>query len=202
MKLYAERPVRACLQLLSDLLALSWAVLWITTALSLREVITGLDRPGELIASSGEGVSEHMATAAEAAERVPLAGEALAAPFTSVGGAGESLASAGTSLQESVAALALYLPLVTAVIPLALLAATWLPARARWVRQAATVRSIRTMSPQARSRLLALRALTAVSPSRLTDAHEDPVGAWHADDPEATRVLAAMELNRLGLRSV
>ncbi|RKS05125.1 hypothetical protein DFP74_0716 [Nocardiopsis sp. Huas11] len=201
MKLYAERPVRACLQLLSDLLALAWAVLWISTALSLREAVSRLDRPGELLASAGAGVSEHMATAAEAAERVPLAGDALAAPFASVGGAGESLTSAGTSFQASVADLALYLPLVTAVIPLALLAATWLPARVRWMRQATAVRSMRAMSPEAGSRLLALRALTSVSPTRLMGVHEDPVGAWHADDPEATRVLAALELRRLGLRS-
>jgi hypothetical protein len=201
VKLYAERPLRACLQLVSDLLALSWAVLWITTALSLREAITALDRPGELIAGAGAGVSEHMATAAEAAGRIPLAGEALATPFTSVGGAGESLSSAGTSFQESVAELALYLPLTTAVIPLALLAATWLPLRARWVRQASAVRSMRAMDPEARSRLLALRALTAVSPSRLVAAHEDPAGAWHAGDPEADRTLAALELRRLGLRS-
>jgi hypothetical protein len=60
---------------------------------------------------------------------------------------------------------------------------------------------MRAMDPEARSRLLALRALTAVSPSRLVAAHEDPAGAWHAGDPEAARTLAALELRRLGLRS-
>ncbi|NYH51512.1 MULTISPECIES: hypothetical protein [Nocardiopsis] len=200
MKPYADAPVRMFLQIAADLLALAWVYLWIRAALSLREIIMGLNRPGELMVSTGEGFSEHMDNAAEQALKVPLAGDALATPFTSMSGTGESLSAAGASFQESVASLGLTLPLLTAALPLLLLAATWLPARARWIRQAGSVRRLRGLTPEARSRLLALRALASVSPSRLAGVHEDPAGAWHADDRKAVRALASLELRRLGLR--
>ncbi|WP_150238790.1 hypothetical protein [Nocardiopsis quinghaiensis] len=200
MKLYADNPVRMFLQIAADLLALAWVYLWIRAALSLRETVLALNRPGELMASTGEGFTEHMDSAAEQALKVPLAGEALSTPFTNMSGTGESLSAAGASLQESVASLALALPLLTAALPLLLLAATWLPARARWVRQAASTRRLRGLTPEARSRLLALRALSSVSPSRLAGAHEDPAGAWRSDDREAVHALASLELRRLGLR--
>ncbi|WP_159945157.1 MULTISPECIES: hypothetical protein [unclassified Nocardiopsis] len=200
MKLYADRPLRALLQLTSDLIAVAWVYLWVRAALWLRETILALNRPGELLASTGRGLTEHMDNAAEQARRVPLAGEALSTPFTSMSGSGESLTAAGDSFQESVASLALTLPLLTVLVPVLLVAATWLPLRARWVRQAGAVRRTRGLTPEARSRLLALRALTSVPPARLARVHEDPVGAWHTDDSRAVAALATLELRRLGLR--
>ncbi|MFD6951505.1 hypothetical protein A6A08_12200 [Nocardiopsis sp. TSRI0078] len=202
MKPYADTPVRMSLQIAADLLALAWVYLWVGAALSLREVLMALERPGELMVSTGEGFSEHMDSAAGQALKVPLAGDALATPFTSMSGTGETLSAAGASFQESVASLGLTLPLLTAALPLLLLAATWLPARVRWMRQAGSVRRMRGLAPEARSRLLALRALSSVSPSRLADVHEDPAGAWHSGDREAVRELASLELRRLGLRGL
>ena len=202
MKLYAQHPVRALVQITSDVLALVWIYVWVRAALALREAVLTLDRPGELLESTGQGFSEHMTSAAEQALRVPLAGEALATPFSSMSETGESLTSAGDSFRESVASLALTLPLLTASLPLLLVAATWLPARARWVRQANATRRLRALAPQARSRLLALRALSSVAPSKLVGVHEDPAGAWHADDRAAVDALADLELRRLGLRAL
>lgn len=201
MKLYADHPVRASLQIASDLCALTWAYVWVGAALRLRETITSLNRPGELLADTGEGVRENMDDAAEQARQVPVAGEALSTPFASMSESGASLTAAGASLQESVASLALALPLLTAALPLLLLATTWLPARVRWVRGASAVRRSLALSPGARSRLLALRALSSAPPARLADVHEDPVGAWHSDDREAVDALACLELRRLGLRA-
>ncbi|WP_433700123.1 hypothetical protein [Nocardiopsis sp. CA-288880] len=200
MKLYADRPARAFVQIASDVLVLAWIYVWVRAALSLRETVLALDRPGELLEDTGREFTEHMAGAAEQARRVPVAGEALAAPFTGMSGTGESLASAGDSFRESVASLALTLPLLTVSLPLLLVAATWLPARVRWVRQAGATRRLRGLAPEARSRLLALRALASVAPSRLVGVHEDPAGAWHADDRRAVDALAGLELRRLGLR--
>ncbi|MFE6449591.1 hypothetical protein [Nocardiopsis dassonvillei] len=202
MKLYAEYPVRAFLQFASDLLAAAWVYAWVSAALALHETLMALSRPGELMVSTGEGFSEHMNAAAEQARQVPLAGEALATPFTSMSETGESLTAAGTSFQETVASLALTLPLLTAVLPLLLLAATWLPLRARWVRHASAARRLRGLAPEARSRLLALRALTSASPSRLAGTHEDPAGAWRSGDRRTVEALAALELRRLGLRRI
>lgn len=200
MKLYADTPVRACLQLVSDLAALTWTFLWISAALSLREILQSLNRPGELMSSTGEGFTEHMSTAAENVGRVPLAGEALSTPFTDLSESGESLTAAGDSFQESVASLSFTLPLLVALLPLFLLAATWLPARARWIHRATTTKRLTALAPQARTRLLALRALSSASPARLMEAHEDPALAWQQNESAAVARLAALELRRLGLR--
>ncbi|MBE3000884.1 hypothetical protein IDM40_19620 [Nocardiopsis sp. HNM0947] len=202
MKLYAERHLRAAAQITSDLLALAWTAFWVLAALSLHEMIMSLARPGELLESAGSDMTDHMSTAAENVEQVPMAGEALATPFTSVGEAGESLSSAGTSFQESIGTLALVLPLLTAALPVLLLAATWFPARARWVARANSARRLRHLDPGARERLLALRALSSAPAGHLAGVHEDPAGAWHDAEPAAVRDLADLELRRLGLKRV
>ncbi|WP_017581746.1 hypothetical protein [Nocardiopsis valliformis] len=201
MKLYADAPVRACLQLVSDLFALVWVFVWISAALSLREVLLSLNRPGELMTSTGDGFTEHMNSAAENVRQVPLAGDALATPFAGLSENGESLSAAGDSFQESVSSLALTLPLLVAVLPLLLLAATWLPVRARWISRATSTKQLIGLAPQARTRLLALRALSLASPTQLMAVHEDPAGAWQENDPDTVTELAALELRRLGLRT-
>ncbi|GHC75049.1 hypothetical protein GCM10007079_09830 [Nocardiopsis terrae] len=200
MKLYADTPVRACLQLVCDLAALVWAFVWIHAALALRETLLSLNRPGELMSSTGAGLTEHMDTAAENVRQVPLAGEALAAPFTGLSGTGESLSAAGDSFQDSVGTLALTLPLLVAALPLFLLAATWLPARARWIVRATGTVRLRALAPEARTRLLALRALSGAPAAGLAAVHEDPAGAWQENDRTVVAELAALELRRLGLR--
>lgn len=200
MKLYADTPVRACLQLVSDLFALVWVFVWISASLYLRELVLALNRPGELMASTGEGFTEHMNTAAENVQRVPLAGDALAAPFSNLSETGESLSAAGDSFQETVTSLGLTLPLLVAVLPLFLIAATWLPMRARWISRATGTKRLSGLAPEARTRLLALRALSSASPARLVAVHEDPAGAWQENDPATVAELAALELRRLGLR--
>lgn len=200
MKLYADTPVRACLQLVSDLFALVWVFVWVFAALSLHEAVLSLNRPGELMVSTGAGFTEHMNTAAENVQRVPLAGDALATPFTNLGETGESLSAAGGSFQETVASLGLTLPLLVAVLPLFLIATTWLPMRARWIRRATGTKRLSGLSPEARTRLLALRALSSASPAKLMAVHEDPAGAWQENHPATVAELAALELRRLGLR--
>lgn len=201
MKLYPDAPVRAGLHIVSDLFAIVWVFVWISAALSLREVLLSLNRPGELMASTGEGFAEHMNTAAENVRQVPLAGDALATPFTNLSETGESLTAAGDSFQETVASLALTLPLVVALLPLLLLATTWLPMRARWISRATSTTKLIGLSPEARTRLLALRALSLASPARLMEVHEDPARAWQENDPDTVTELAALELRRLGLRT-
>jgi hypothetical protein len=200
VKLYADTPVRACLQLVSDLLALVWVFVWISAALSLREVILNLNRPGELMAGTGEGFTEHMNTAAENVRQVPLAGDALSAPFSNLSETGESLTAAGDSFQETVSSLGLTLPLLVAVLPLFMIATTWLPMRARWISRATSTKRLSGLTPEARTRLLALRALSSASPARLMAVHDDPAGAWQENDRATVAELAALELRGLGLR--
>lgn len=200
MKLYADRPARLALQVLSDALAALWIALWVMAAFALHDTVAAAGASGSTLADAGDAVNHHMGDAAEAARQVPLAGDALASPLTAVGEAGSSLGDAGRSLQESIATSALLLGLLTACLPIVVALGTWLPVRLRWIRQASTARSTGALQGRAGERVLALRALASVRPSRLAAVHEDPVEAWRTDDAEAVRALAALELRRLGLR--
>ncbi|MEU3017377.1 hypothetical protein ABZ635_08310 [Nocardiopsis sp. NPDC007018] len=200
MKLYADTPVRAVLQLVSDLFALVWVCAWVYAALTLREAVLTLNRPGELMASTGAGFTEHMGTAAENVRQVPFAGDALATPFDNLSDTGATMSQAGESFQETVGTLAVTLPLLVVAIPLYLVAATWLPMRVRWIRRATGTRRLDRLAPDAQARLLALRALSSASTSRLLEVHADPAGAWRANDPATVAGLADLELRRLGLR--
>lgn len=201
MKLYADRPARFALQFVSDAIAIVWIAVWVRAAFALHDAVAAAGGSGQTMAGAGDAVDQHMGEAAEEVRRVPVAGDSLAAPFSSVGDAGASLGDAGRSLQESVEASAVVLALLTASLPVLFALATWLPARIRWMRQASAARSAGGLTAPARDRLLALRALTAARPSRLAAVQADPVAAWHADDKEAVRALAAVELRRLGLRA-
>ncbi|MDA2805924.1 hypothetical protein [Nocardiopsis suaedae] len=200
MKLYADRPARFALQVLADALAVLWIALWIKAALALHDTVAAAGASGTMLADAGDAVDRHMGDAADAARQVPLAGDSLASPLTSVGEAGASLGDAGRSLQESIASSAVILGLLTAFLPIVVLLGTWLPARLRWIRQASTARSAGALKGRAGERVLALRALASARPARLAAVRDDPVEAWRDDDEEAVRALAALELRRLGLR--
>lgn len=200
MKFYADRPVRFFAQILSDVCALAWIAGWVWAAGTLHAVVLAFATPGEMLEKAGGGLSSNMNTAAKNVREVPLAGDQLAKPFTSVGDAGKSLTSAGVGFQESVADMAFWLALVTAVIPIALVLLTWLPARARWIGRASGARRIRRMAPEASAELLALRAISSARLGRLTAIHSDPVGAWRTGDAKAIDRFAALELHRMGLR--
>ncbi|TDQ52428.1 hypothetical protein [Actinorugispora endophytica] len=200
MKIYADHPLRFCLQFLGDAFALVWIVLWIRAASALHEALNALAAPGALMEEAGDGLTSHMRDAAAAAEDVPLVGEQLARPFSGMGDTGEDLAAAGTGFQEGVAELAVGLSLLTAVLPVVVVLGVWLPSRIRWIRQASGVRRLRGLAPAAGAELLALRALSSASAGALSRVHRDPVGAWRSGDADAIDGLAALELGRLGLK--
>ncbi|MEY9213153.1 hypothetical protein NI17_002170 [Thermobifida halotolerans] len=200
MKIYADRPLRLCAQLLCDVLALAWIALWVRAAFALHETLSALARPDVLLEDAGEGLTTHMETAAETAAEVPFVGERLSEPFESMGATGEDLSAAGVGFQQTVADFALSLSLLTAVLPLLAVLGVWLPPRIRWIRRAAQTRRLRAMPAEAASRLLALRALAAAPVGALGRVHSDPVGAWRSGDEAVVEELAALELRRLGLR--
>ncbi|MFC4561649.1 hypothetical protein ACFO4E_07255 [Nocardiopsis mangrovi] len=199
MKLYADRRPRFLAQLAADASAVVWTIGWVWAALGLYDLIASLARPGDLLDEAGEGLSTHMADAAEQARGLPLAGDALAAPLDSVGGAGASLSEAGRDFGAGVTELALTLSLLTAVLPVLVVLAVWLPARAGFVRRATDAVRLRALPADAGARLLALRALSTAPAGRLAALHSDPVAAWQADDPAIVRGLAELELSGMGL---
>ncbi|MBX9390947.1 hypothetical protein ACFPZ0_06460 [Streptomonospora nanhaiensis] len=201
MTIYADRPLRFLLQLCADTATAAWIAAWVWAGLALHDTLSALAVPGELMESAGEGFAENMADAAERVREVPLAGDNLAAPFTSVGEAGGSLSEAGRGFQETMGLVALVLPLLTAAMPVLFALLLWAMTRARWIRRASGAAALRSLPDEAGASLLALRAMASARPRLLTAVHPDPVGAWRAGDRAAIAKLADLELKRVGLRA-
>jgi hypothetical protein len=199
MKLYADTTGRRGRQLFTDLFVVAWVAFWIWLSVQLYDLVLKLAVPGEKLASAGDGMASNLSDAGTQAHRVPVAGDALASPFTKAAGAARGLADAGRQQQEIVHELAWVLALLLLAVPLAVVLFGWLPLRVRWVRRASAASSLRAGA--AGRELLALRALANQPLRRLARVDGDPVAAWRRGDPDTVRALAALELRRLGLRS-
>jgi hypothetical protein len=197
MRFYAERPARVALQLMVDLLAIGWLVLWVLVAGAARDLILGLQGAGRTLVGAGDAMRGAFDDAARTAQQVPLVGDDLARALGTGTGAGESLAAAGREQVETVATVA-----SGAAIAIVLLAAmpvllVWLPMRVRYARAARSAIAVRSVD----SDLLALRAMTRLPVRRLLAVSPDPAAAWRRDDRSVVHGLAALELRSLGLRT-
>jgi hypothetical protein len=198
-KLYADRPATAARQFLTDLFIAVWIYGWIWAAMKLHGLIEKLAVPGQKIEGAGGGIANNLADAGKRVGSVPLAGDALSAPFSKAASAARSLADAGHEQQKIVGDLALALALALVVVPMALVLFGWLPLRVRWMRRAGAAAALRTQ-PAGRD-LLALRALAGQPLRKLVALGPDVAEAWRVGDPSTVDALAAMELRGLGLRS-
>jgi hypothetical protein len=81
-------------------------------------------------------------------------------------------------------------------VPVLLALALWLPGRLRWRRDSRAAVALRDDVD-----LLALRAATSAPLPALAALGPQPVTRWRAGDADAGRALAALELERLGLRA-
>jgi hypothetical protein len=197
VKLYADRPVIAVRQLLTDLLVVAWVGAWIWAAVKLHDLVEQLAVPGQKVEGAGRGLADNLADAANKVDNVPGAGNALANPFDRAAEAARALADAGRQQQEVVGDLALALALALLVFPLGLVLFGWLPLRVRWMRRAGAATALRA-GPAGRD-LLALRALTNQPLRRLAALGPDVAAAWRDADPSTVDALAALELRGLGL---
>ena len=198
MRLYAERPDKRLTQVLADVGMLAWVVLWVLVARAVHAAVLLLAEPGEAVESLGASVADSMGSAAEVAEDVPVVGDELSAPFDALGSAGDSVGGAGQAAQDGVSTLAFWLAVVLVVLPVGWLLLRWLPWRLAWTREASAVsRMLDTASPDLD--LLAARAVATAPLPRLAALPPGTGAAWRAGDPAATRALAALEADRLGL---
>lgn len=197
MKLYADAPLRRSRQMLGDLLLVAWVLLWVKTALVVRDATLALARPGEEIADAGTGLASQLRDAGDTVSGVPLVGDEVRAPFEGAGGAADRIAAAGTAQVEAVHTLAFWLALAVGAIPVLIALAIYLPVRWRFVRQATAGR--RFVDSSEDLSLFALRAMVRQPLHRLAPISRDPVGAWRRGDPNVVRELAALELGENGL---
>ncbi len=195
MRLYAQTPLRRARQQLGDLTLLAWCIAWILIAGFLHGLISDLAGPGRSLEEAGRDLTGSMSDVSAAVGDVPIAGDALQAPFDLAGGVGDSLREAGQTQQDAVATLAFWLALAIAVLPIGWALFRWLPQRLRWMREAAAARRMIDDVE-----LLALRALTNRSLSELASLGPAPATAWRSGDNTITLALARLELSALGLR--
>ncbi|HEX2027327.1 MAG TPA: hypothetical protein VHF25_04945 [Nitriliruptorales bacterium] len=197
MKLYAELPGARTRQLAGDVAMLVWAALWIAVGRWVHELVAPLAGPGASIEDAGDRFATSLERVVATVEGVPVAGRALRAPFAAAAEAGRVLEAAGRTQQETVLALAWWLGVLLAVVPIVVLVVPHVRDRLRWAREATVAARLRDES--ADLRLFAYRAVANRPLQELRRAVPDPGGALAAGDFTA---LAAVELRGLGLEAV
>ena len=121
---------------------------------------------------------------------------ALAEPGRAVEELGASVAgSMSSAAQDAVGTLATVLAVVLVLLPVGWALLRWLTWRLGWARAAGAARRLAVADPD----VLAARALATAPLSRLAALPPGTADGWRAGDPAATRTLAAVELERLGL---
>ena len=198
MQLYAQSPVLRTRQAAADLGMFAWLVVWLLVARVVHAAVLVLAEPGQAVENLGKSVAGDMNSAADAASGVPLVGDELAKPLGALADAGGAVSGAGQSAQDAVATLATVLAVVLVVLPVGWLLLHWLPWLLQYAREAGAARRLLTGTPDLE--ILAARALATAPLPRLAALPTGTGAAWHAGDPAAVRALAALELDRLGLR--
>lgn len=197
MKLYAELPLYRTRQIFLDALFVAWTVLWIAVGRSITRLVGNLAEPARLLEDSGSDLAGAASNAGGRVVGVPLVGQYLQSPFQSLERVGHSLADAGQAQQETVATLALWLGVAVAAIAILVVAVPWAIRRWLWIREASALVRLRGDSPSLH--LLALRAISRRPLPELLAACPDPAAAYSSGDYAP---LAALELSRMGLRSM
>jgi hypothetical protein len=197
MRFYAERPARASLQLLADVLAVGWVTLCVLLARAAHGVVLRLQEPARALAGAGDSISGAFDDAARTASDVPFVGDDLARALATGTGAGDSLATAGQEQVETIAAVALGTGVIVMLLGALPVLLVWLPLRLRYARLARSAVAARAVDTD----LLALRAIARRPVRQLLAVSPDPAAAWRRDDRGVVRALAALELRSLGLRA-
>jgi hypothetical protein len=197
MRFYAERPARAGLQLLADLLAVGWIGLTIWVTRTVHDFLLRLQGPARTLTGAGDSIRVAFDDAARTASGVPFVGDDLARALGTGTGAGESLAAAGREQAEAIATVAFGAAAAIVLLGVMPVLLMWLPLRLRYVRLARSAVSARKVDTD----LLALRAVTRRPVRQLLKVSPHPASAWRRDDRGVVRELAALELRSLGLRA-
>lgn len=197
MKLYADLPARRTLQATGDVLLVLWIAGWCWLAAEVHRATERLAVPGRRMDESAGDLAARLRDAGSTVGDLPLVGDSASRPFDGAGNAADQLAAAGRAQVEAVDTLAFWLALATALVPILLAVAFYVPPRVRFVRRAGAGR--RFLDSSADLDLFALRALANQPLHVLARISDDPARAWRTQDAEVVRRLAAVELRDVGL---
>jgi hypothetical protein len=199
VKLYADVPARCARQVLGDLLLVAWVAGWVWAGLTVREVVRGLAVPGEQLDEAGTSLAGWLTEASTRVDDLPVVDDAVAAPFVGASSAAGQVAAAGRAQVDAVETMALWLAVAVVLMPVLLALVAYLPPRLRFARRAtATAKALRHGTDPS---LFALRALANQPLRAIHRVSPDPVAAWRAGDPDVVEGLAALELERSGVRA-
>ncbi|MDQ1513343.1 MAG: hypothetical protein QOC59_1185 [Microbacteriaceae bacterium] len=196
MKLYAESPAVRTRQIALDAGMAIWIVAWVKVGQAVYRAVERLRGAGRTMEEAGHGFADKLDGVARTISRTPVVGDRLREPFTGAADAGRTLQRAGVAQNHATHAVALWLGILLALIPILYLLVRWLPSRVRWIREATAVAGLRIDTPDLE--LFALRAVVRRPLWELRRACADPAAALAARDFEP---LARLELAALGLRT-
>jgi hypothetical protein len=198
MQLYADLPARRSRQRVSDIFAVLWIVGSIWFGKQVYDLVVNLGIPGKALAGAGSDMARGLRGASERVDRVPIAGDALAAPLNMAADAANRLASVGDTAHSGAQTLAFMLGFALAAGPIAFALLVWGVPRLMWVRKADAAK--RVLYDRDGADLLALRALATRPLRQLAVVGTDGVvDRWRRGDDDTIRDLASLELLDLGL---
>lgn len=198
MKIYSDVGIRRVLQVVGDLMVLSWIAGWAAVGYVVYRITHALGTPGRKLAEAGDSLAGNLRETAGQAGGIPAVGDKVRVPLDSAAGAASRMAEAGRDQQHAAEQLAWVLGTVTIAVPVLFALLIWLPPRIRFSRRATAAR--RFVDSAADLRLFALRAMANQPMHRLAAISDDPLEAWQGGDEEVINRLAALELRSSGLR--
>lgn len=196
MKLYAEVPYHRTRQILIDAAVVVWCLAWIRLGMWIDTLVNRLQGPGRAIEDAGAGLAGNFTSVSERVSDVPLVGDTLRDPFEAAARASSALQQAGQTHQDVIHALAIWLGVLFAIIPIGYVLMRYLPSRLRWIREASAAHQLRIDADDLH--LFAIRAVATRPLYELRRACPDPAGCLARGDYEP---LAALELGALGLQA-
>ena len=197
MRIYAELPGYRARQIIGDAFVAAWTWLWVEIGGAVNRSIAALAEPARLLEDAGSDIAARADSAGRQVAGVPVVGRALSGSFRSLEEMGRSLQATGANQQDAVHDIALWLGIAAAGLPILFLLYRWAVRRAAWVREASAAARLR--SAPGSLQLLAIRAVARSPLADLRRLAGNPAEDYLAGN---YRALAALELNRLGLRAV
>jgi hypothetical protein len=198
MRPYADVASRRMLQIIADVVALLAIIVFVRVGMAVHDMIASFAVWGERIESAGERLSNSLTNIGETLGNIPLIGGLIGDPFSNASKAAAEWQEVGQDIQDRIGALAVSMGIMTALVPILFVLLIWLVPRLRFAVRAARVRTV-AMSPAGRD-LLALRALASAPVQDLQAISPDVAAAWRANDDATITALAALTLNRAGVK--
>lgn len=197
MKIYAESTSRFAVQLLTDMLVVSWVLFWVWAGTQVNDSLEALAEPGVRVSSSATSLAESMTEAGDFLGGLPLIGDGVAVPFDKASEASQDIARAGDKESAAAQTFAFWLGLFVAFMPILVVLPRYVVQRLRWVRDA-TAGALLLDAGQDLE-VFALRAIAHQPLHVLARVSTDPVGALRRRDPAVVAALADLELDAAGL---